>query len=68
MLSYSGAQDCIHFWTKETCAGDEVGWDFIRRVSISKMTFSAFCQDMTAVYRSTFLISAKFMSRSTFVD
>jgi hypothetical protein len=67
-VEYSGEQDCVHFWTKQTAAGDEIGWDFVSRVTLSKISFSAFCTDLTRMYRSLECRSAAFMSKSTFVS
>ena len=67
-LEYTGEQACLHFWTPETCAGDEIGWDFVWRIKRSRISFTAFCNEMTDIYRSNSLSSAKFMSRSTFVS
>jgi hypothetical protein len=66
-LSYSGEPDCLHFWTRNTAAGDEIGFDFVGRVQHSKLSFTAFCEDMTRRYKLFAIDSACFMSRSTFV-
>lgn len=67
ILKYSGDQDNIHFMTKETCAGDEIGWDFVNAILTSKISFSAFCQEKSRMYRSINVLSAPFMSKTTFV-
>jgi hypothetical protein len=67
-LQYTGENDCLHLWTKETSAGDEIGWDFVSRVKRSRISFTSFCNEMTDTYKSNYLSSAKFMSRSTFVS
>ena len=56
----------ITFFSKVTGVGDEVGWDFIRRVQTSKITFTGFCKEMTNVYKTNNLKSAPFMSPNTF--
>lgn len=66
-MEYTGEESCIHFSSKYTCAGDEIGWDFCRRVERGKLSFSAFCADMTDMYCSVYPISAPFMCKSTFV-
>lgn len=67
-LSYSGEPDCLHFWTHSTAAGDEIGFDFVGRVEHSKISFTAFCEEMTRRYKLFAIESACFMSRSTFVS
>jgi len=65
---YNGLQDNIHFWTKDTACGDEIGWDFVDCVMRAKISFSAFVQIKTGHYVSMDPLSAPFMSRSTFVS
>ena len=50
-----------------TCAGDEIGWDFVSLVKSSKLSFTAFCDEMTRKYKTTNILSAPFMSVKTFV-
>jgi hypothetical protein len=38
----TGAEDNIHFWSKETACSDEIGWDFIDSVMKTKTSFSAY--------------------------
>lgn len=66
-LHYSGEQDCLHFWTKFTAAGDEIGWDFVLDVRKKKTSFSAYCECLSDKYLSYNGQSASFMSRATFV-
>lgn len=68
VLPYSGAEDNIYFWSKQTAAGDEIGWDFCSRVVTTKSSFTAFCTDMTRIYKSVHPLSPPFMSRSTFIQ
>ena len=35
-LEYSGDQDSVFFLSSNTCAGDEIGWDFISMVKNSR--------------------------------
>ena len=58
----------ITFHSKVTGVGDEVGWDFIRRVQTCKITFTGFCKEMTQVYQTNNLKSAPFMSPNTFTS
>ena len=65
---YSGEQDCLFFLSKQTCVADELAWDFISRITNSKCSFTAFCNDMSRIYRSVHLIAHPFLSRSTFLS
>ena len=47
LLEYSGDQDSVFFLSNNTCAGDEIGWDFISMVKNSKISFTAYCNEMT---------------------
>ena len=42
----------MFFYTSTTCAGDEIGWDFIHAVKTSKISFTRFCNEMTWVYKT----------------
>ena len=66
-LEYSGDQDSVFFLSNNTCAGDEIGWDFISMVKNSKISFTAYCNEMTRKYHTTNPLSAPFMSTNTFV-
>ena len=66
-LEYSGQDNSIFFLSKMTCAGDEIGWDFISMVKLSRMSFLVFCNEMTRRYKTTNILSAPFMSLDTFV-
>ena len=57
----------ISFYSNKTCAGDEIGWDFICLVKKSKMPFTGFCTEMSRHYQTNAMNSMKFMSSSTFV-
>ena len=37
----------IFLYTKSTACGDEIGWDFIQSVMKTKISFTAFCDEMT---------------------
>ena len=67
-VQYSGKEDGIHQWSKEICAGDEIGWDFVDSVINSKISFTAFVRRMTRSYATIYLQSPSFMSVSTFVS
>ena len=66
-LDYSGDQDSVFFLSNNACAGDEIGWDFISMVKNSKISFTAYCNEMTRKYHTTSPLSAPFMSTNTFV-
>ena len=57
----------IFFYSNKTCAGNEIGWDFISRVTRSKLSFTSFCQDMTRIYQTNNVMSSPFMSVPTIV-
>ena len=57
----------IFFYTNTTCAGDEIGWDFIHVVKTSKISFTGFCNEMTRVYKTTHSNAQAFMSVKTFI-
>ena len=58
----------LFFYTKATCAGDEIGWDFINAVKTSKISFTGFCSQMTRIYQTTHSGSEPFMSHKTFIS
>ena len=58
----------LFFYTKATCAGDEIGWDFINAVKTSKISFTRFCLQMTRIYQTTHSGSEPFMSHKTFIS
>ena len=58
----------VHMFTKNTCAGDEIGWDFVQQVKSTKCSFSAFCNEMTRKYQTTNIMSGPFMSPNTFIQ
>ena len=59
----------IFFLTKKSAAGDEIGWDFIRRVQGMRVSFSGFCKDMSSVYSTNNTSTVHhFMSGTTFVS
>ena len=66
-LEYSGEQDSIFFLSNYTCAGDEIGWDFVSMVKTSKISFTAFCNEMTRKYQTINVLAAQFMCANTFV-
>ena len=62
-----GLADSIHFLSKETGAGDEIGWDFVDHVLNSHITFGAYCTLMNNKYQRINSRSASFMSNNTFI-
>jgi hypothetical protein len=67
-LQYSGKEDSVFLWSRQVAAPDEIGWDFVNRVLTCKTSFSAFCNDMSRIYRSIHPLSAAFMNKSTFIS
>ena len=61
-------EENIHLFTKNTCAGDEIGWDFVQQVMHTKCSFSAFYNEMTRRYQTTNIMSGPFMSPNTFIQ
>ena len=61
-------EQCIFFYTKETCAGDEIGWDIISLQQKGHLSFTAFCNELTRRYRTTNISSRRFMSPSTMIS
>lgn len=57
----------IFFWSTQTAAGDEIGWDFINQVMRTKISFTAFCEEMTRKYQTNNIMAAPFMGRKTFI-
>ena len=57
----------IFFFTYQTCAGDEIGWDFISAVKASKISFTGFCNQMTRMYQTTHKEAKSFMAVKTFI-
>ena len=58
----------LFFYTKATCAGDEIGWDFINAVKTSKISLTGFCSQMIRIYQTTHSGSEPFMSHKTFIS
>ena len=57
----------IFFYTSQTCAGDEIGWDFISLVMKTKISFTAYCNEKTRWYITTNPLASNFMSPNTFI-
>lgn len=66
-IQYSGQQDGLHILSKQTAAGDEIGWDFVNAITMSPISLSAYCYIANARYYNTNK-KASFMSRQTFTD
>ena len=64
----AAAEQGICFSTTVTCAGDEIGWDFITDVLKKMTSFSAFCAEMSIKYRTNNPMAASFMSTNTFIS
>lgn len=69
-LTYLDAaqEEGIFFFTNQTAVAEEIGWDFVNRVMKSKISFTAFCTDMTRMYQTNNIMSGPFMSTPTFVS
>ena len=59
---------CIFFFSKHTCAGDEVGWDFVNAVLKGRVSFTGFCKEKSRQYVTNNLESRSFMSPNTFIS
>ncbi|KAL4229192.1 hypothetical protein ACF0H5_012236 [Mactra antiquata] len=57
----------VHVYSRDTAAGDEIGWEFVSMVINSGITFSSYCQLKTELYKLR-NIDAKFMSPKVFVN
>ena len=68
-IPYSNAaeNENIFFLSKYTCAGDEIGWDFINGVMKMKTSFTAFCNELTRKYQTNNILSSPFMNPKTFI-
>lgn len=62
------AEQGIFFYSNFTCAGDEVGWDFVSLVMKTKTSFTAYCTDMSRKYSTNRVNAPSFMSPNTFVN
>ena len=51
-----------------TCAGDEIGWDFVQSVLRFKTSFSGYCAEMTRRYITAMDNAPHFMSPNTFIN
>ena len=60
-------EEGIIFYTKMTCASDEIGLDFIWCVKASKISFTAFCTHMTKLYKTTHSNPQPFMAVKIFI-
>ena len=65
---FDGSQEGIFFSSPSTAVAHEIGWDFVSLVLASKISFSAFCQEKTRFYQTNNPKSAKFLSRTTFLN
>ena len=58
----------IFFSTKKTAIGDEIGWDFVMLVKKSKISFSAFCSEMSRRYTTNEIDASPFISPNVFIN
>ncbi len=68
LLVYSGEEDCIFFNKQSSGVAVEVLWDFVEAVRRTKVSFTAFCNEMSNKYSSCHPMATRFMSRQTFID
>ncbi|XP_053384247.1 uncharacterized protein LOC128550109 isoform X2 [Mercenaria mercenaria] len=61
-----GELDSLHVLSRETAAGDEIGWEFVSMVMNSGCTFASFCKYKTENYKIRHG-NAKFMSPTLFI-
>lgn len=57
----------IFFLSTVTACGDEIAWDFTNAVLHSRISFTAFCNEMTRKYKTNNQTSGHFMSPNTFI-
>ena len=62
---WNGDEEKIVRHTYQSCAGEEIGWDYIEHVVHSKCGFKSYCNIMSARYKSMGS-KEKFMSATTF--
>ena len=60
-------EKCVFFLSTKTCAGDEIGWDFVNNVLKSKASFTGYCNKMTRRYQTTNILAGPFMSPNIFI-
>ena len=58
----------LFFSTGMTCAGDEIGWDFVQSVLKFKTSFIGYCTEMTRRYITAMDNAPHFMSPNTFIN
>ena len=59
-------EKAIFMYSTATIAGNEIGWDFVQSVITKKLSFSAFCKEMTRKYQTN-IMAGPFMSPNTFI-
>ena len=64
----AAAEQGICFSTTVTCAGDEIGWDFITDVLKKRTSFSAFFAEMSIKYQTNNPMAAPFISTNTIIS
>ena len=67
LVEYDPEEDGIHFWSDQTCMGDEIGYTFLNLMMSSSMTFSGFCDHMNSIYKSRDT-NFSFVCKQTFID
>ena len=63
---WTGVTECIHVYTKETCAGDEIGHSFVNQALMNPVSFTSFCNFMSQSYKMRDTFSRGFMSPPVF--
>jgi len=62
-----GDLDCLHVLSRDTAAGDEIGWEFVSMVMNSSCTFSSYCQFKNEMYKTRHN-KARFMDQTVFFN
>ena len=57
----------VYFWSNETAVAEEVFQEF-ERLMFRNLTFSNYCDEMTARYNECSHIKISFMSKNTFIN
>ncbi|XP_047144680.2 uncharacterized protein LOC124818179 [Hydra vulgaris] len=65
---WDGAEHCVFRISSSTCAGYEIGWDFVDSVQTSGQTFSGYVTNMSNRYKRMCNNALPFMSNSVFIS
>ena len=67
-IFWTGEAECIYRSSTKSCAGYELGWEFVEAVNNSKMTFAGFVKTIQARYNRRKQNAESFMSVRVFID